>query len=228
MKSKRSETHAARGDLHRVDLQQKLDHRSDKRQRDEGGQKGAQPEIADQQAVDQPDERPHADRRDDGRLGRPLGDVDQRQNGEIGQREVGADAEIDAAGQHDDRHADDDQSEFADLPRRVDDAAERQKIRNRRSHIGGDRDEKKDGDRVVDPLSAKQLADDMIGYVSVAQPGGQLGNHRDVFQCTKRSAETVLPLSASVGRREGYFSRFFTLQHRPGRSVSLVILVVGL
>ena len=141
----------------------------------------AQPEIADQQAVDQPDQRPDADRRDDGGLGRPFGDVDQRQNGEVGEREVGADAEIDAARQHDDRHADDDQSELADLSRSVDDAPQRQEIWNRRGHVGRDRDEKEDGNCVVDPLSAKQLADDMIGDIPIAQPGDQLGNHFDVF-----------------------------------------------
>ena len=65
------------------------------------------------------DQSADADRRRDSRRHRPLRDVDQRQSGDIGERECRADAQIDAAAQHDDRHADDDQSEFADLPRRV-------------------------------------------------------------------------------------------------------------
>ena len=94
------------------------------RQRDERGQKRPQPEKANEEAVDQADQRADADRRRDRRLDRPFRDIDQRQRGHIGEREGRADAEIDAAGQHDDRHADDDQSEFADLPRNVGEISE--------------------------------------------------------------------------------------------------------
>ena len=45
----------------------------------------------------EPDERADADRRRDRRRDRPLRDVDQRQRGDVGEREIGADAEIDAA-----------------------------------------------------------------------------------------------------------------------------------
>ena len=122
--------HVARGDLHGIDLQQKFDDRAYERQHDERGQERPQPEKADQEAVDQADQRADANCRDDRRLNRPFRDVDQRQSGEIGQREVRADAEIDAAGQHDDRHADHDQSEFADLPRRVGEVSGRKEIGN--------------------------------------------------------------------------------------------------
>ena len=135
----------ARSDLHRVDLQQELDDGSYQRQHDERRQERAQPQKPIKQAIDQSDERADADRRDDGGLRRPSGDVDQRQSGEVGEREVGADAEIDAAGEHDDRHADHDQSKLADLPRGVGEISEREEIGNRPGQVGRDHDEKKTG-----------------------------------------------------------------------------------
>ena len=69
----------------------------------------------------------------------------------------------------------------------------------------------------------------MIRDISIAQPGDQLGNHRDVFPMHEKSAETFLAAQRSgEAPWSDYFSRFFTLQHRPGRRVSFVILVVGL
>ena len=116
-KSQNGGLDVTRRDPDRINLQQKVDDRSDERQNDERGQERPQPEVADEEAIDQADQRADADRRRDRRSDRPLRDIDQRERGHIGEREVRADAQIDPAGQHDDRHADHDQTEFADLAR---------------------------------------------------------------------------------------------------------------
>ena len=79
--------HVARSDPHGIVLKQKLDYRAYERQHDERGQERAQPEKPDQEAVDQPDQGADGHRRCDRRLHRPFRDIDQRQRGQIGERE---------------------------------------------------------------------------------------------------------------------------------------------
>jgi hypothetical protein len=115
-----------------------------------------------------PDQRADANRRRDRRLDRPFRNIDQRQRGHVGQREVRADAQIDPAREHNNRQADDDQSEFADLPRDVGDVSDRGEVWNRRREKNRQRDEQGDGNDIVHPPPAEHLADHVIGDISIA------------------------------------------------------------
>lgn len=89
-------------------MQHRLDDCADERQHDERGQKRPQPLETNQEAVDEPDGRPDRNGRRDRSRNRSFCNV--------GEGEIGADDEIDAADEHD---ADHDQTELADLPGNV-------------------------------------------------------------------------------------------------------------
>jgi hypothetical protein len=127
----------------------------------------------------------------------------------IGQCEGGANAESDAAGKHDNRHADDHQSKFTYLPRRVREISNREEIRNGLCHKDGKSNEKEDGDRIVRPSSVEHFANEVVRHIARAQSGGQVGNHRDLYPQRQKKRRAVFRGSAL---------------HRSGRLLVLEIL----
>src|SRR6185437_5672932 len=89
--------------------------------------------------------------------------VEQGESDEITERECRADAEVDAAGKHDDGHAQGQEDDLAELPRFVGQAADSEEMRNDGSEEGDDQDQEGKRYRVVGPVLRQYLADDVIG-----------------------------------------------------------------
>ena len=140
---------------------------------DEGhqrGDEGPEPQEADQVAVDRAADEAGSERGGKGDPDRLLEDEEGRDGGKGGQGEDRTDGEIDAAAQHDDREADDDEAELAELAGRF---LQRIKLEEARDQAaeGGDSDDQRDeGDRIVRPALAEDFANDVIGNEIVA-PG---------------------------------------------------------
>ena len=100
-------------------------------QRDQRGDEGAQPQIADQEAVDGAERGAAGEGGDDHGRHRPVQHVEAEQRAEIAQREHRADREVDAADDDDQRHAEHDEADLAGLPAGVGEAAGRQEAGDR-------------------------------------------------------------------------------------------------
>jgi hypothetical protein len=95
--------------------QQRIDDRSNDDERNERREKRSKPEVADQQPVDEPDERACRECRGNNGHVRPARDIEERKRDDICKRECRADTEIDAARHHHDHHREHDEADFAEL-----------------------------------------------------------------------------------------------------------------
>ena len=118
MKSQNLRIGKAARNLHRVFEQQHIDDGADDDQRHQRRQKCAQPEQADQDAVEQADQTTGKKRAEECGADRPAENVHHSQRCEVAKREVRSDREIDAAGDHDDHHGEHDEAELAELSQR--------------------------------------------------------------------------------------------------------------
>ena len=149
--------------------QQHVDDRTHDDQRHQRGEKGTQPQITDENAVEQADGT--ADQ-DDGRYGRPhrpAGEIEQRQRHEIAERKIRADRQVDAADDDDQHHGDADQCEFAKLPRGDRQVAAAEEIRDQRAEDDDDADQHQKRNGIVDPLLREDFSDNVVGNEAVSQ-----------------------------------------------------------
>ena len=159
----------AAGNLHRVFEQQHVDDGADNDQRHQRRQKCAQPEQADQHAVEQADQAAGSERAEECGADRPTENVHHGQRGEIAEREIRADREIDAAGDHDDHHGEHDEAELAELSQRNNQAGGTEEIGDQIAEQRDRNDEKGEWRDIIDPALGENLAEHMVGDVFVAR-----------------------------------------------------------
>ena len=133
------------------------------------GEEGAQPEVADQHAVDRAEQRAERQRGHHGAGDRPLQHVHEVQRAEIRQREDRADRQVDAADDHHERHAEHDEADLADLPAGVGQARRPKKVRDRAGQRQRDTDQHHHRNGGLDPALGEDLAQHVVGPPAVAQ-----------------------------------------------------------
>ncbi len=103
--------------------------RAEDDQRDQGGEEGAEPQIADQIAVDRAADDAHRHHADSGEADREAFDIGAEQRGQHRQGEDRGDREIDAARHQHDREAEHDQAELGHLKAEIGEAGDREEAR---------------------------------------------------------------------------------------------------
>ena len=157
------------GDLVGIVEQQQIVGRAVDDQRDQRGDEGAQPQIADQEAVDGAERRAADEGGDDHGRHRPVQHVEAEQRAEIAQREHRADRKVDAADDDDQRHAEHDKADLAGLPSGIGEAADRQEAGDRAAQQDGDDQQHDHRDRGFGPALGEDFAEQMIRPVAVSQ-----------------------------------------------------------
>ena len=137
-------------------------------QRDQRGQKCAQPEVANQHTVDGPQHRAKHQRGCHGACHRPLHHVHQKQRAEVGQGKHGADRQINAADDHHQRHAKHDKSDFASLAAGVRHVGGRKKIWQELRKPQGHQQQHGHGNCCLHPAFGQQLTQQMVRPIAVA------------------------------------------------------------
>ena len=202
-------------------------------QRDQRGDEGPQPQIADQQTVDGAERRAADERRDDHGRHRPVQHVEAEQRAEIAQREYRADREVDAADDDDQRDAEHDKTDFAGLAAGIGEAAGRQEARDRAAEQDRDDQEDDDRDRGFGPPLGQDFAEQMIRPVAVSQTKEDV-LHRQSGKWRKLEGSGPIrrerPCRGTAARRSarkaGYFLR--SLRFQQAVSLDAFSLVIGI
>ena len=157
------------GDVVGIALNEKVVGRTVDDQRDQRRYEGAQPQIADQQAVHGAQQ--HA--ADDGCQGderhRPAEYIEGEEGAEVGQREHRAHRKVDAADDDHERHAERDESDLTSLPRRVGEARRRQEIVDRLAEPEADDQQDENRNGGFGPALREYFTKPMVGPIAVAQ-----------------------------------------------------------
>ena len=161
----------AGGDQRRVVGDQQVVQRAVDDQRDQRGEKGAQPEVADQHAVDRTEQRAEHQRGHHRAGDRPLQHVHEVQRAEVRQREHRPHRQVDAADDHHQRHAEHDEADLAGLPAGVGQARRREEVRYRAGQSQRDTDQHDHRNGGLHPALGEDLAQHVVGPPAVAQPG---------------------------------------------------------
>ena len=103
--------------------------------------------------------------------------VEQEQGGEIAEREHGADAEIDAAGDQAKRHADGDEAELGVEPHQRKKILQPGIVGNRRGEPEQQRDHQGEGDHRLEPLLQQQFREQQPRRQAGVQPRAEAGAH---------------------------------------------------
>ena len=143
-------------------------------QRDQGGQERAQAHIADQVAVDRAEREAGQERRRERDPHRLLQDEEGADRREAGEREDRADREVDAAAQHHDGEAGDDDGELAELAGGIGQRLRLEEAVDGAAEPGHRDDQRQERNGVVGPALGQDLADQVIGDEVVAQAQGAL------------------------------------------------------
>ena len=202
-------------------------------QRDQRGDEGPQPQIADQEAVDGAERRAAGEGGDDHGRHRPVQHVEAEQRAEIAQREHRADRKVDAADDDDQRDAEHDKADFAGLPSGIGEAADRQEAGDRAAQQDGDDQQDDHRDRGFGPALGQDFAEQMIRPVAVSQTKKdvlhrQSGRRRKLegrrlVRCERPCRGTAARRSA---RKAGYFLR--SLRFQQAVSLPAFSLVIGI
>ena len=173
---------------------------------DEGHQRcdeGAQPQEADQIAVDRAEHRAGRHRGGEGEPDRLIEDEEHRDRGKGRQREDRAHRQVDAAAQHHHRQADHHQAELAQLAGGFLQRVKLEEARNGAAETCHHDHQRQKRDRVIGPALGQNLADDVIGHEVVA-PGLQplAEGHRASIGSGKGgqpngSGRPIMPVSAA-------------------------------
>src|SRR5271166_230951 len=212
-----------RGDLVRIALDQEVEGRAVDDQRDQGRDKGAQPQVTDQEAVDRAEQRAEGDRCGGDRDDRPGQYVERVERAEVGQREHRSDREIDPANDYDQRFTERDEADLARLTRGVRQARRGQEVVDHAAQC--EADDQKDDDRYcgLGPTLGQDFAEQMIRPVAIS-PAGQGFAHRWPIAWRNKGADIRGQPPRTPRVYDGYFFRSLSFQH----AVSAFSLVIGM
>ena len=167
-----------RTNLLRIAQKQAIHDCADHDQSDQRGQEGAQAQVAYEDAVDEANQRARDQRERHRDPERQAGPAGQNDDHEVGQREHRADAEVDAAGHHDDGQTKAHQQVFPDRLGKIAEVCQREQVRHQRAEDRKQDRQHQDRNGVVDPRLGEDLSHNVVGDQSVAPAHQGVAFHR--------------------------------------------------
>jgi hypothetical protein len=158
-----------RRDVHQIDQRQHVEGRPVNDERDQGGEEGAQAEVADQNAVDAAQQPAEQQGGEDRGRHRPFEQLNEIKRAQRAQREHRSHRQVDPAGHEHDGHGKHDETQFTRLANGVDDTRHRDEVLDVGIEKNNGDQQKQYGHHRFCPALGKQLSNDMVWPEPVSQ-----------------------------------------------------------